>query len=515
MAESKEPTSVFIETTDAIGKPITVFSTDGKLRTTAEFATAIDNYDNGQKPTPGFLTLPSNTFQGKMRTGFENSVGGFAREQLPRISEAVGGVATISPLLLLLQKAGLVKPEVQQGAINIGRDTGRAVGRFAGEQFDTPGEAGMALATGGMSKYLKAPTSAAGSLLKIPLIANILKSGAAGFAGTTAARAATGEGFDPGQGIIDFAVPAVGGTMQGIVSHFLTKYLNQGLPEKVAKGIMDTFKERHPNMSFGDNVLDIASSSQHEIASLTQQMGKGLRESVEVTEKGLIDQLNATLPSSLSVGQQNIARGGIRRLLTAQNEHLDNIANPELFEKTSLLIKQRTQDLINEVKGFFPKVKNIGPLELRVEGVLQGFNKQAESFNEAAQVLHYLRQSGAAEGFDFNKFAQLIKGVYNENPGSQLAQVGRILSPDRPLTAMPTQQTQQSPSSGMKAAVDYMYNKLGPVGKALTLKDTGPSFPWPPKQAPLQPLINFGAQESGQVPSQAVLRSFVNQGEQK
>jgi hypothetical protein len=126
-----------------------------------------------------------------------------------------------------------------------------------------------------------------------------------------------------------------------------------------------------------------------------------------------------------------------------------------------------------------------------------------------------MKQAGGAEGFDFNKFAQLIKGVYNETPGSQLSRVGEILGQGRPLTSMPAQQAPQSPSSGMKAAVDYMYNKLGPVGKAITLKDTGPSLPWQARQAPIQPLINFGTQESGQVPPQSVLRSFVNQGEQK
>jgi hypothetical protein len=80
---------------------------------------------------------------------------------------------------------------------------------------------------------------------------------------------------------------------------------------------------------------------------------------------------------------------------------------------------------------------------------------------------------------------------------------------------MPAQQIKEPPSNWVSKIVDAGYNKLGPVGKALTLKDTGPSLPWQVRQAPMQPLINFGAQEGGQIPSQSALRSFVNQGEQK
>jgi hypothetical protein len=158
---------------------------------------------------------------------------------------------------------------------------------------------------------------------------------------------------------------------------------------------------------------------------------------------------------------------------------------------------------------------NMNPAALKTEMLLDQFQKQTRKYDESALVLHYMKQAGGAEGFDFNKFGQLIKGVYNESPGSQLSKVGEILGQGRPLTSMPAQQIKEPPSNWVSKIVDAGYNKLGPVGKALTLKDTGPSVPWQVRQTPMQPLINFGAQEGGQVPSQSVLRSFINQGEQK
>jgi len=515
LKEEPDPQEMYIETVDVTGKPITLFSATDKMRSASEFADALEKYDK-KEATPGFLVLPTNSFQETTRKGFEEGAGRFARETLPAAGEAVGGIAAMSPIMMLLQKAGIISPQTANVPIQAGRGGGRAIGQFIGEQFDTPVEAGMAAGTGAVAPFLPGVTSGTNTLLKLPLIGNALATGAAGLVGTTAMRAATGEELSPAQAIVDFAIPAVAGTAQGLVSHWITKYItNRNGAEKVAKGIIDTFKTKHPQMSAFDNVLDIATSSADDISTLTQQMSKGLRENADDYIATIIPQLNQTLPSRLSVGQQNEIRGQLRSFVRIQNKQLDNIDNAELFEEAGRELTAKIGDITESLRGYFPKVKNIDPTLLRAEGVLNTFRKEARQFDEAALVLHYLKQSGAAEGLDFNKFAQLIRGKSQENPGNMLDQVGRILGQGRPLTQMSRPEApQRAPSTAAEKAADYMMGKLGPIGKALTLRDTPSNTPWPnpgqrvkiapgktitgPGGIPMRPLVNFGIQESGQ-----------------
>lgn len=493
----QDPQEMYVETVDAKGKPITLFSATDKMRSASEFAEALDQYDK-QQATPGFLILPTNSFQETTRKGFEEGPGRFARETLPAAGEAVGGIAALSPVMMLLQKAGIISPQTANTPIQAGRSAGRATGKFIGEQFDTPVELGLSAGAATVAPALAPATSATGQLLKLPLIANILKSGAAGLTGASTMRAATGEELSPGQAIRDFTIPAIAGTAQGIVSHWITKYLNKGTSEKVATDIINTFKTKHPQMSAFDNVLDIATSSTDDIATLTQQMSKGLRENADDYITTIIPDLNKTLPNTLSVGQQNEIRGQLRSFVRLQNKQLDNIDNAELFEEAGRELTAKIGEITDSLRGYFPNVKKIDPSLLRAEGVLNTFRKEARQFDEAALVLHYLKESGAEGGLDFNKFAQLIRGVYQENQGSMLNQVGRILGQGRPLTAMPRPEVPAEPPGIMGKATDYVMSKLGPVGKALTFKDRGPQVPWQTREIPMRPLINFGIQESGQ-----------------
>jgi len=522
MAEQQEPQEMYVETIDAAGKPITLFSATDKIRTASEFADALDRYDK-KEATPGFLVLPGGSFQEKARRGFEEGPGRFARETLPAVGETIGGFAALSPIMTLLQKAGIISPKTANAPVQVGRAAGKATGQFIGEQFDTPTEAGMLASTGAVAPFLPVTTSAANTLLKLPLIGNALATGAAGLAGTTAMRAATGEELNPARAVKDFLIPAVAGTAQGLVSHWITKYItNKNGPERVAKGIIDTFKTKHPQMSAFDNVLDIATSSADDVATLTQQMSKGLRENSQDYIDTIIPELQSIVPTRLTVGQQNEIRGELRGFIRLQNKQLDNIDNAKLDEEVGKELTAKTGEIASKMREYFPKVKNINPTILRAEGVLNTFRQEASKFDEAALVLHYLRESGAAEGLDFNKFAQLIRGKYQENPGSMLDQVSRILTQGgRPLTALPrVEAPQRAPQGAMEKAADYMMGKLGPIGKALTLRDTPSDMPWPkPGQRitiapgktvtgrggiPLQPLVNFGIQESGQ----QALRSF-------
>lgn len=502
-----EPSEIYIETVDKTGAPITVFSTTGKLKTAAEFSKAIANYDEGKKPTEGFVTLPTDSMTGKIRTRFE-TVNQPIQEAAPKIGRAVGSVAAMSPLLMLLQKAGIVPPGTGSGVVSAAGDIGEGTARMAAEQVNTPGKAGMAVSTAAVSPFML-PAS---TLTKLPGIAtgaiNATLGGGAVALGSATGKGLTGEAVTPASAAVDFGVGALGGGLQSTISHFITKYINKGMQEKVAKGVVDTFKTRHPTLSAFDNVMDIAGSSADDISRLTQQMSKGLRESGEEIEKDLITRLNITLPSSLSVGQQNTLRGSIRRLTSAQNKQLDNIGTPEAFEEAGSLVTQRTQELLGEVRSMFPKVKNIDPAILRAEGILGEYNASLSKFQEGSLVLHYLKQSGASGKYDPVEFAQRIRGVYQNNSDSQLNAVGKILGQGRPLTQMPTP-GEPDPIANMGRNA---YNSLRDVIPGMSrftnpLPAKLPQAPWVDKQPPLRPLINFGIQESGQ----KALQSFRSQ----
>ena len=160
---------------DKNGEKITILSSNGELRSNADFGVALNNHDMG-KPTPGFIIQPTGSYAEGIRKGLYQGT----REALPQAGETFGG-AIPSKMLELATKAGLISPQIQASATQTGANVGRTTADVIGQQVDTPGEAGMIAGTA-LAAPLAAPViSGAGTALKMNmLVKNPILFGTAG-----------------------------------------------------------------------------------------------------------------------------------------------------------------------------------------------------------------------------------------------------------------------------------------------------------------------------------------------
>lgn len=475
----KEPSEIYIETVDQKGNAITIFSTNGELKTASDFAKALNQYESKGTTPAGFVTLPSGGMQETVRRGFEN-VNQPLQETLPKVGGAIGSVAGMSPLLALGAKAGIIPPSAVTVPASIGRQAGEATGKFVGEQVNTPGKAGVALGTAVTAPAMAIPTTAVGGFSKLALMGNMLKSGIGGAVGGASSRIATGEDADFKKTSTDFATSAMGGGAASVVSHWITKYTKGDIGEKVATEIIDEFTKRFPALKGNPQILDIALKSPQQIERLTAQMSKSLRGGTEEATKGIVADISNTLPSALNKSQADALQGHVRRLVQAQNDRLDKIGNDKTFILAKRSVIKAEESLKEAIRAMYPKVKNIDPTILRVEGRLASVNETLRSVGEGAEVLHRLRQSGAESGWDPMKFAQTIKGEYQSEPGSMLESVGKILGQGRPLTQIPPDRTPfKGEEAGLKA-LNFIKNKAVPGGSYMPniQPPKGQQVPW-------------------------------------
>jgi hypothetical protein len=345
---------------------------------------------------------------------------------------------------------------------------------------------------------------------------NMLISGGLGFAGSSLGKEAFGEDQTSVKGLQDFATAALGSGLQGVASYWLTRVLKPETATKVATEMMDAIKTKYPTLINDPNAFSIANSTPKDISNLTSMMSKALRGDAAEEAANFVATLKTTLPTTPTVAQQNTLRMFNRKVIEAQNEALDNIGDAVKFDKALPAIQEAKGELINYVRSIYPKVKNIDPAITRVEAVLAQQSDFVDSLREGAQVLHHLKQSGAADKFNPMEFAQRIRGEYTNEPGSLLNQVGTILGQGRSLKDLPIPgQPSPQPSSGALHATsvrDFFKNLIpGADIMAKAMKTNSTPTPWP--ITPLTPTSRtkaFAGQEAGQ----AAMKAFINRKEE-
>lgn len=520
----KQASEIYIETTDKLGKPITVFSTTGELKNASDFSKALKTYDDKGYSPAGFVILPSGSFQEKTRRGFEDvnqpiqeAAPGIGRTQGSIFGTGLDTIADIGPILKLAAKAGIISPEVANipptANRDIGGDVGEATARFAAEQVNTPGKAGAVLGTAATAPFMGPVTAATGGMGKLATLANMVKGGIGGVVGYNTGSLTAGEDFDFGKTIAEFSTAALGGGLQSVASHFLIKYAKGDMGEKVAKEIIDEFKGRYPALINNPNILDIATKSPQQIARLTTQMSKALRGGTEDATSTILKDINNTLPTALSKGKQDELRGAVRRLVVAQNNRLDNIGDDTAFLQAKDRVDTATSDLFNIIREAYPNARDISPTVMHVEGILSNVKSELGRVEEGATVLHYLRQSGAQDGWNPTTFAQTIKGEYQKEPSSMLDRIGKILGQGKSLTEMPAVK-EANPQDELGGKIFQFIKNQIPGSKYLPgVRPETPPLPWsaPTKELsrPIQALQNFGASEAGQ----GAIRDFTEKKE--
>jgi hypothetical protein len=516
-----ESKATYFESSDKEGNPITVVSVDSQLKSIDQFADAIYNHRTG-KATPGFLIMRGGAQEHPIRLGYEDA-NRFVQNAIPQIGRTAGENNPLALMLNLAAKARGIPQSASDTVTRVSGDVGETIGRVGAEQIDSLPKLGMQAGLLSAAPFL-APVEGAGLIKPLAqTMGNALKTGLTGFAGTEAMRLAGGEDLTPEQGIQDFGIAAAQGGAQGLFSHFIARFLNKGIGEKVAKEMVDSFTSRYPAIGFQDNIPDIITSSPEKLSRATAMMGKALRNSMAEDTETLLTSVKQTLPGAIpraeSVSFQNTLRKGLRNVIKAQNEQLDNVGSPTLFEESGDKVQAAITELGDTIRGFegFGKNVKMTPAALRAELILKEFQEQTRKYDQGALVLHYMKEAGGAEGLNFMKLAQLIRGEYQKTSGSHLEDIGMILGQGRQLTSMPLPKEEHIPSKGdgyAKAAVDFIKGMVPGFDRFSSfMKTRSPQqTPWPTRQPSrvIQPVINIGAQEAGQ----AAIRSFLEKKEQ-
>ena len=235
-----EEKSRYYEAKDNAGEVgFTVYSTTGKAVPISQLQAQVAKFDRTGQVDKGYKVLPPGFFN-TMRMGFE-TVNKPIQEFLPAagqaavtaitnpFKEAFSGVNPNDPQQLAQLQ------EMLRSQPNIGTN----VGRFIGEQIDTPGKASAVAGT-----TLGAIASGSTSLLP-QMIAMGGGAGLGRMLGTTL----TGTGAEAGNAALEAGLTIAALGMQAGVKYILGKAVSQRASEDVASELMNIARKRHPELA--------------------------------------------------------------------------------------------------------------------------------------------------------------------------------------------------------------------------------------------------------------------------
>ena len=442
---------------------VTIYSTTGERKTSADFHTAFAKWqDTGEAPEGYSVQEPGVTSW--FRDKFE-AVSQPIQEGARKVAASMPDIPS-PDISTLLKSPGAYLAMKALGPI---ASAVRTAVPFAASTVDTPERAGITAGIAAASPLL-APGAALGlgskMALSIPqVLGNMLKVGGGAAIGGNLGQLATGESPTWGRTATNFAIAGLGGGVQAVVSGVIAKYISPKLQEKVATDILKTITDKYPNIINKPNVMDIAMSSQHNISKLTQQLSAGLRGTVDDITASIIPDINNVLPRNLPVADQATLRATIRRLVRASQDVLDNIHDKAAMVKAYSAMDIAKADILSQLKNSFKAMKNIKPTINKVDDIITQHYASLDNFKEGARVLSYLKEAGAGGGLDMNKFADLIRDKYMAEPGTLLEQVGRKLNSGASLVDQPT--PPPAAQHLIKTAYNMLKNNTGFLGKLL------------------------------------------------
>ena len=483
------------------GTPVTVYSTTGQNRTEAEFNTALQHYSDTKGESPeGFIVL---TPADRARRVYEQSINQPMQRAAGSAGETVAQTLAPTGFGYLAGKLGLISPQTAQQFDRSVGQFGREEGQSLAETVNTPGKMGAAI---GMAGSTFVPG--------VGIVPNIVKTALGATAGAAALKTATGEPATPGDLAPHFIQGALTGTMQGVLSHFMTKYLSPDLQEKVATDIFNTMKSRYPNLANNPSTFEAYASSKEGLQGMSQHLAEGLRGSVDKMADATLQSIKgAALPRGLSVGEQATLRARIRDFTLAGNTYLNDIGAGKDIGPAVKALDVSRQGIMDYLTSVFPKLNPAAQVKLTAELAQQ--QRALDTFQEGVQVLRILRESSGTGGFNPVAFAKGILG--EKNPTPLLNQVANKLGMGNTLTI---QQGQASPAAQVGS---LLWNStLGKLPFLPRATAKGPEMlPWQvpqPQSIPgaigQQQLIRtiVGSQQ-GQQAGQDAIDSFLGKGQ--
>lgn len=482
MPSQKEPTGIRLDATVG-GKDVTIFSGDGSKKTESDFSSALQQYaETGQAPD-GYTIAEPGSFIHNLRSNIADKA-----SSIGTVGKLVGTAAATSPALLIAQKLGIVPSGTQEDIASTGMNVGGKVGEAVGSTVNTPEKLAATVGTVVGAK-LASPSTFINSmgeagLAKGALLGNMLKTGGAAALFGQAGRMMGGEAPTPGSALVqDFIPAAIGQGFQGVLDTFITKYLSPNQAEEVARGVLGQVADAYPGYRNDPNIISAAVSSREGLQNAVKKMSEGLRGTVQDISDNISTTLMQTLPRTLSVGEQATLRAGLRDFVRKGNNVLDNINDAEALTKAQDALRQSGQKVVDFIQETFTdkagkSLITQGNLD-RVGNIIQAQKDQLEHFNEGAQVLSYLRQSGAHEGFNPVAFADTIMG--RDVPGTLLGRVGRELgfgaNLERGVGRSPAQHAADF-ATGLAGMVPGKVGMLGKVLGAVRGRTPQATLPW-------------------------------------
>jgi vacuolar-type H+-ATPase subunit E/Vma4 len=430
------------------------------------------------------------------------------------------------PSFMLTEPAkqlGLISPETAAVPTNIGRTAGRFLGETAAQSIKTPADLGVTVATAAVSPYIKPVMGATGAVKASPFITNLLKLGSAGAVGSASGSLMFGEPFDPGRTVQEFTIAASTGVAQNVISLWINKFLAPHKQADFAKGVVDVIKNRYPALANSPDLMNIAANNETVLSFLAQKGSSALRENIDDTARNMTKRILNTIDRELTKSERATLREGMKSIINTQNKQLDSVLNKE----NQIEAYNAVVDAANNVRKFIsdlPGEKNTRALE-KFDEVLRAAKTAFDNTMHGAEIIGYLKESGAGGKLDLMKFAQLIRGEYLDPSNPLLNQVGSILGGGRPLTQMPLPGEREQGSELGRYAFNTLKNFIPIVRNMEALPYRAGQVPWPaPTTTPfssaarsagapgvIQPLGDFSINAAGQ----AAIKNFMRERSSK
>lgn len=506
------PTYTMFDATDSKGADVVIYDTTGKKQTEASFSTAIDTYNKSGTAPKGFVVL---------KPGATNDIRQMFETGNKYLQQGAQNIAN-RPDLPVLPSVGTgpngeAQPQMGYGLPGAIYNSAKGMAPVLADQVSTLPKLGMTLGLGAAAPLLKGASVAAEgggvALSKANVFWNMVKSGIGGATGAAIGRAVGGEGFDPGKTAVEFGLSSMAGGFPSVLGHWINRFISPDKQEGVAKEILDSIVKQYPNMANNPALLQSYVESQKGLQSITQQMSKALRGTLDDVTDNVVGDIKAVLPSGqLTTGQQHTLNANVRKITQLGNDYLDNITNSSKAGviRDDMLKAQET--LIDSLQKFYPTIKDFGPTEQRLITTLTQHNTQLDTFKQGAEVLGYLQKSGAAGGYSHEAFSKVINDKYLRNPGSLLEHVGDILGRGGPLIG-PDAQVSQQPPSLMRGLITLLKDRTPLKYLPITDKPQPAMLPWRTPQG--QGVIPTMMEQQGFVGGADAIKSYNERGNNK
>lgn len=485
MAET--PTGIMMDATYK-GKDVTIYSTTGDKRTEADFAKAMADYGKNGTIPKGYTVLEPGMMN-TLRQGFE-AVNQPLQEQARRFDMGIPAIgnpptpANAGPVAELLARRTPGNPEGIAG----GDPSQPAIAQSIAASVNTPRKAAM---TGVLAALpaVSAPVSIAKAgggyaLSKAGLFGNMAKAAVAGGTIPSLVDMATG-GDNPepyAKAAGDAVVAGLTNGVQGVLGHFITKYLKADVQEEAARNIIKPIAEKYKGYGSDPTLFDAVASSPKQLEDMTAQLSKSLMGSAEKVAGEYKDQLVSVLPRAMSVGDQATLRAHMRRVTEKAQDALDYMGSP----KDAAIAQQAMDQAIRNTGKFLTDrmqaqgIKNMSKTDAAIAGIMGDFKREMMNFNEGVHVLSAMQRSGQQNGFDPMAFREALLDMNYRSGGPQslLAKVGNELGMGASLN-----KTENVPSaSGMldKVIGSTLRRLPAPLRKFLAPEAVAPTpmMPW-------------------------------------